>query len=281
MYDQLERALYEDAAVVALAVRRGVRAAMPFVAAWEDALAVMSREQLASLTTIDVLGLNIGKLVHDLDALLGDRVLPRTPSRGRVGARHQGVSLDDLSATIRTAVTSAAQRQLTRVNNPWYRKLAGARDALEYSADGVSQAASSLVELIDRVIRESLDGASVLDWIDSQIPSTPDTTYLTPKGVRQPTKHGELLCLVYGGGSVSRQPSEHDDGTGPSFVHQVLAGVMVSARSKLQALKHADEASEADREQLKALLSAMEGALMLGLLLQQLTTGQRADERAG
>ena len=40
-----------------------------------------------------------------------------------------------------------------------------------------------------------------------------------------------------------------------------------------KALKHADEATEADREQLKALLSAMEGALMLGLLLQQATTG--------
>ncbi len=181
------------------------------------------------------------------------------------------MSLNDLSDTIRTAVSSAAQRQLTRVNEPLVRKLAGARDALEHSADGVSQAASSLIELIDRVIRESLDGASVLDWIDSQIPGTPDTTYPTDNGVRRPTKRGELLCLVYGGGSVSRQATEQDDGTGPSFVHQVLAGVMVSARSKLQALKHADDATEADREQMKALLSAMEGALMLGLLLQQLT----------
>jgi hypothetical protein len=64
---------------VALAVRRGVRAAMPFVVAWEDALAVMSREQLSTLTSIDVLGLDVGKLIHDLDALPGDRVLPALP----------------------------------------------------------------------------------------------------------------------------------------------------------------------------------------------------------
>ena len=43
----------------ALAVRRGVRAAMPFVVAWEDALAAMSREQLSTLTSIDVLGLDV------------------------------------------------------------------------------------------------------------------------------------------------------------------------------------------------------------------------------
>jgi hypothetical protein len=37
-YDRLERALKEDAAVVALAIRRAVRAIMPFAVAWEDAL---------------------------------------------------------------------------------------------------------------------------------------------------------------------------------------------------------------------------------------------------
>jgi len=270
-YDQLEHALYEDAAVVALAVRRGVRAAMPFVVAWEDALAVMSREQLSTLTSIDVLGLNVGKLIHDLDALLGDRVLPALPVE--VVAAHSGdlVSLNELTGTVRAAVSSGALRQLTRVSEPLVRKLAGARDALEYSADGVSQAASSLVELIDRVIRESVDEATALAWIDSQLRDNPDLTYLTPAGLRRPTKRGELLCLVYAGGSVSRPATEQDDGSGPSFVHQVLVGVIVSPRTRLQHLKHADDASEDDREQLKNLLSAIEGALMLSLLLQQLT----------
>jgi hypothetical protein len=130
-YDELERTLYEDAAVVALAVRRGVRAAMPFVVAWEDALAVMSREQLSTLTSIDVLGLNIGKLIHDLDALLGDRVLPAIPVE--VLAAHHGdlLSLNELAGTVRAAVSSGALRQLSRVSEPLVRKLAGARDALE------------------------------------------------------------------------------------------------------------------------------------------------------
>lgn len=269
-YDRLERALYEDAAVVAFAVRRGVRAAMPFVVAWEDALAVMTPQQLLELTSFDVLGLNVGKLIYDLDALLGDKLLPAFPAEVLELHKADVVDLSELRETFRARVSSTAVRQLTRVNHSLVRKLAGARDALEHSADGVSQAASSLVELIDRVLRESSDQDSVLEWIDKEVPDSPDLTRVADHGQRRPTKRGEVLCLMYAGGSVKREATEHDDGLGPLFVHQILAGVVVSARTKLQQLKHADEATEEDREQLSALLSAIEGALMLGLLLQQL-----------
>ena len=268
-YDRLERALYEDAAVVAFAVRRGVRAAMPFVVAWEDALAVMTPQQLSALTSFDVLGLNVGKLIYDLDALLGDKLLPAFPADVLALHRADVVNLSELRDTFRARVSSTAVRQLTRVNQSLVRKLAGARDALEHSADGVSQAASSLVELIDRVLRESSDQDSVLEWIDEEVADSPGLTWVDDQGQRRPTKRGEVLCLMYAGGSVKREATEHDDGLAPLFVHQILAGVVVSARTKLQQLKHADEATEEDREQLSALLSAIEGALMLGLLLQQ------------
>ena len=62
-YERLERALREDAAVVALAVRRGVRAAMPFVVAFEDGLEVMTKEQLAQVRAVNLLGLNLS-LIH-------------------------------------------------------------------------------------------------------------------------------------------------------------------------------------------------------------------------
>ena len=70
--------------------------------------------------------------------------------------------------------------------------------------------------------------------------------------------------------SVGRPPSRMT-GRDRRSCTRVLVGVIVSARTRLQHLKHADDASEEDREQLKDLLSAIEGALMLSLLLQQLT----------
>lgn len=58
-YDRLEAALREDAAVVVLAIRRGLRAAMPLGVAWEDALALMSPEQLKAVSVGDLLRVSL------------------------------------------------------------------------------------------------------------------------------------------------------------------------------------------------------------------------------
>lgn len=268
-YYRLERAAYQDVAVVTVGVRKAVRAAMPFLIAWEDAIAVMSPGQLSKLASIDLLGLNFTKILHHLDSFLGDRVLPAFPEDVILPLASDVLDLSEMAEMFRAKVSSGALSQLTRVNQPLVRKLSGARDALIHSADGVSQAASSLIELIDRVLRESFDHRSVLAWIEEELSDTPGLVYQTDKGESRPTKRGEVLCLIYGGGSVNREATEDDDGFGPSMIHKVLAGVVVSARTSLQQIKHADDEGEEDREKLMGLMSAVEGALMLGLLLQQ------------
>jgi hypothetical protein len=50
------------------------------------------------------------------------------------------------------------------------RKIQGARDALTYSADPVSQAASSLIEMIDRLLRTAFNEAEVLCLDSKQLP---------------------------------------------------------------------------------------------------------------
>lgn len=270
-YERLERALREDAAVVALAVRRGVRAAMPFVVAFEDGLEVMTKEQLAQVRAVNLLGLNIGQLMHKLDSAIGEHVLPVLPMEAVPTSDDDFLGLEHFADDVRARVTSSATLHLTRVNEPLVRKLAGARDALKYSADGVSQAASSLIELIDRVLRESADESQVLEWIDRELKNMSDVTYLTGSGEWRPTTRASTLYFLYGGGSVARQPSGADDGTGPSVLHEVLASVVVAARKKLQRLKHADSTDPAERDQLDQLLLAVEGALWLGLWLHQLT----------
>ncbi len=276
-YHQLKSALYQDTAEVSVAVRKGLRSGMPFLVAWEDAIAVMSREQLSKLTPIDVLGLNFTKLLHQFDTFLGEKVLDSFPADISMPQIDELGDLSEMAGIFRQSVSSRTLLQVSRVNEPLVRKLAGARDALEHSADGVAQAASSLVELIDRILRESFDQEQVLNWIEKELPVTSGLWYETDQGEQHPTKRGEVLCLLYNCGSIKREPSEQDDGTGPLFLHQVLAGVVVSARSSLQKLKHSDDADDEDRKKLTELLSAVEGALMLGVLHQQMVPSVAED----
>lgn len=269
-YDLLARVLREDAATVALAVRRGVRGLMPFATAWEDALAVMTPQQLARVSSADVLGLHAGELIVQLDSLLGEKVFSGLPMEA-VGVQATDlVDTAQLAAMVRENLPSSARHQLMRAHEPLVRKLLGARDALENSADGVSQAASSLIELIDRVLRESSTHDEVLEWIDRELPRAPHLTVEEGPVGRRPTKRSQVLCFLYGGGPVAREATDIDDGQGPSFIHEVLAGVVVAARTELQGLKHADEPGDVDKAQLEGLLAAVEGALLIGLWLNQL-----------
>ncbi|WSB84175.1 hypothetical protein OHA60_10575 [Streptomyces cellulosae] len=271
-YRLLVNALKEDAAVVALAVRRGIRALAPFAVAWNDALSLMSKSQLKAVSRGEVLAVNAVQLVISLDEFLGNKVLASLPMEATAAtspdlAPWAPDGPDILAAQCRTLVTEAAARRVERANSPLVRKIRGARDALKYSEDGISQAANSLIELLDRIMRESFPPKDVLLWVDKNLPDEPGLTYLD-EGQRKPTKRAEALCLIYGGEPVeAREANKYDDGQGPSFLHDVLALVLVSARNKLQKLKHADGGTPEEREQLMAVLSALEGALMLGLTI--------------
>ncbi|GAA4063923.1 hypothetical protein [Actinomadura miaoliensis] len=269
-YSRLERALKEDAAVVSLAIRRAVRGLMPFAVAWEDALTVMTREQLSAVTKMDLLGLSLVKVIASLDSVVGEKLLPALPMEVTRATEDdlstwQVENLADLASQFRHLVSAASAMRIDRINSPLVRKIQGARDALTYSADGVSQAANSLIELIDRLMREAYDQATVLRWIDANFTDDRDLSFVDNNGQRRATKRGEALCLVYGGGAVAREATDLDDGTGPSLIHDIAARVIVAARTRLQKFKHADIDSVSEREKLVATMVALEGALMIGL----------------
>ncbi len=279
-YNRLERALKEDAAVVALAVRRGLRAMMPFAVAWEDALAIMTRNQLAAVTKLDLLSVGALQLVGSLDDQLGEKVMTTLPMATTQAGDKDLLpwSAGDLVSVVedfRVIVSAESSKHIELQNAYLVRKVEGARHALEYSADGVSQAANSLIELIDRLLREAFDAGTVLGWVDANLPGDTNLVWIDRCG-RRPTKRAEALCLVYGGGSVARPPTQDDDGVGPSLIHDVLARVIVSARDKLQELKHADSGDETDREDLLRVMASVEGSLMLGLRLGLIPSGSRS-----
>ncbi|MGW2340386.1 hypothetical protein [Streptomyces sp. NPDC001661] len=273
-YRLLVIALREDQAVVGLAVRRALRALMPFAVAWSDAIATMSKDQRKSITRKDVLALDVVRGIAFADKFLGDKLLSNLPMEltGATSEDLEGWEPDDLSEIVgrlRSRITQASAARLHRENSQLVRKIRGARDALKYSEDGVSQAANSLIELIDRVMREAFPPAVVLAWIKTNLPHEPMLTY-TKDGKAAPTKRGEALCFVYDAGPVAREPNEYDDGTGPAPIQDILARIFVSTRDKLQKLKHSDGGTPEERERLLALFSALEGALLLGLTLRSI-----------
>lgn len=283
MYRRFVDALKQDGAVVALAVRRGVRALTPFVVAWNDAVKISSQKQLKDVQPANLLTVNAVEMLVSLDDFLGEKVLASLPmevtsakSSDLATLAPEGV--DSLVSSFRSMVAEASVKRVERRNSPLVRKIRGARDALRFSEDGVSQAANSLIELLDRIMRESFKPAEVLAWVDANLPGGKDLTHEVQGQIR-PTKRAEALCFVYGGEPIlPREVTEHDDGQGPDFLHDVIAISLVSIRNQLQKMKHADHGTPEEKGQLLGVLSALEGALMLGLTIGSLSAGPEASE---
>ena len=246
---------------------------MPYCVAWEGALTAMTSEPLRTVTQLDVASVSFARLAIQFDQILGEKLLPGLPDELRSQAVHEGaqslhiMQLAEAMALFRPRVSEVSAAQVASMNDYLSRKLRGARHALEYSDDGVSQAANSLIELIDRLLRESFSHEEVVVWLCENLPHEPTLVAVDTNGVRRPTKMGEALCLVYGGGTVQREATEHDDGRDPTLIHSVTARAIVAARGGLQRLKHSDGEGELDRIALEQLLASVEGALMIGLRL--------------
>ncbi|MEU2597929.1 hypothetical protein ABZ669_11920 [Streptomyces hirsutus] len=282
-YKRFMDSLKQDGAVVALAVRRGMRALTPFVVAWNDAVKISSQSQLKGVQPANILAVNAVEMLVSLDDFLGEKVLAALPmevtgAKGSDLATLAPEGVDDLVTSFRSMVAEASVKRVERRNSPLVRKIRGARDALRFSEDGVSQAANSLIELLDRIMRESFKPAEVLAWVDANLPDAEDLTHEVQGQIR-PTKRAEALCLVYGGDSITpREASENDDGQGPDFIHDVIAIALVSIRNQLQKMKHADHGTPEEKGQLLSVLAALEGALMLGLTIGDLSAESEASE---
>lgn len=273
-YRRLEAALKEDAAFVVLALRRGVRALLPLSLAFEAALGTLNEKERARL-----LG-QIPDVTHFLDILitvdkeLGSRAFDRLPmSLTDLGDEDlKEVDPDGRDALVAQLQATLAEDSLGRLashNAYLTRKLRGARQALDLSDDGVSQAANSLVELIDRLLREAHSKDEVLSWSRREYPGDPRMSFRDGEQDR-PTKRAEVMCFVFGGGSTTAWTQDSK----PSALHEVLALAILNLRERLQKMKHAE--GEGDLEVVVGLLDVMEGVLALVLRLASITNSSSA-----
>ncbi|MFG2979460.1 hypothetical protein ACGFYY_41550 [Streptomyces sp. NPDC048331] len=273
-FRRLADAVKEDGAIVALAVRRGLRGLMPFAVAWSDAVANMSENQRKAVSKTDIIGLEVVQMVIKADEAFGKKFISTLPMQLTAATADDlvGWRPDDMTeivSTIRHRVADSSAKRLERENSQLVRKIRGAKDALTHSEDGISQAANSLIELIDRIMREAFSKEEVMAWVEANLPDEPGLTR-EEDGKILLNKRAEALCFVYRGGPTAREANEHDNGQGPTLVHDVLARVIVATRTSLQKFKHEDAGTQEEKDQLFSLLAGLEGALLLGLSISQI-----------
>ncbi|WP_232234540.1 hypothetical protein [Actinoplanes sp. N902-109] len=260
-YRRLTAALQIDAVILSVALRRATRGLMPYAVALDDLYSVLPEGQriklpappsdlsATMLSTMWLLDTSLEKLVEfSAPAVAEDARPPELSSLAK----------DDIVALLielRELVSGQSRQKVTELSSSLGRKVQGARDALQYSADSVAQAANSLIELIDRLLRAAFSDAEVLAWIDQNYPESKDLTWADGRGVVMPTKRGQILCFVHAGVPVEK----------PSILHQLAATALATTRTQLQQLKHADQGTEEEMEQVQRLLAAVEGFLHLAI----------------
>lgn len=253
--DRLRAALVDDGALLVVAARRLLRWSMPIAVAIDDCLAVLppSKRRLApTMTPFERTMLQAAVAVDDLLDQLVEKQgmsLEGLPVRDseRTALR---IEATDLAQQLHAALGEESLRAIEEVDAVLARKLRGYEDALERSADGVSQAAGSLVEFIDRLLRTTFTDEYVLDWIKANDPDNDDLTYIhEPDKKRLPTKYGQALCFV----SAGRAP------TGDGKLQKVLAASLRDARTKLQKVKHADTGTPEEAAEVRRLSHAIKG----------------------
>lgn len=260
-YDRLAQAVKDDSAAVLAAMRRGLTLVRPMVVAFQDSLAVLTPHQIAAMglgtpetpaPSFVKLMLQIDTLVtHLLDAVERD-ALDRLFPEG--DATLDAETILQVVEEIRPLISQDLQSRLSAVNDALTRKVRGARDALDHSADGPAQAASSLVELIDQALRTQLKGVDVVSWVQTKYPGRTRDLVYTKNGIQRPAKRAEVLCLVYG-------PDSHPSQVDP--FREAAAASLVTARRALEKVKHEDADPVSDRAVVEAMMQAVQGALGL------------------
>lgn len=266
-FHQLARAFDEDARVFLTAARVGVEYIRPWTIAMDDALAVLSPSQIqaAHIPAVSSFFGAVMQLLAGLDYTLAQESgIRRIPQEQALLVSEQ--ELVDATEQLREIIRGQANDDLSELSKVLERKLNGARDALEHSADGVSQAANSLVELIDRFARQAFSEAEVMAWLKANEIADDVHTY-AQAGTARPTKRAHLLCLVWAGTPIVDSPEQMSFQT-------VAAQALVNVRDKLQKLKHAEQETDEERRHLGDLLRTIEGAVLLMVRTCWFTAGR-------
>ncbi len=256
--DRMVAAFRQDGEVLAVAVRRCLRYLLPVAAAADRCIRILSPGQQAQIEGVEALARSTAlELVVRLDSTVTQleadgvhldpgiaRPSELTDLPGPIG---------EMARSMDTLVSDQSAEILQGFGTMLTRKVRGARDALAFSSDPTSQAANSIIELIDRTLRSAFDTAYVLRWIDRHFSSRSAQLTHEKHGCLLPTKRGRALCFVFAG----EDPTEH------SMIHELAAAAIVAARDNLEGIKHADTGAEAEKEVVATLLDAVEGSIVL------------------
>jgi len=259
MYDRIENAAKIDGAVVVIALRRGFRTLLPIATALDNSCIFLTPDAIESTAGLSLVEHSVLALGFKIDTIFDAMIGFGLPLEN-VPVRESEISaLVDMSIVAREfaeVISDSSRAELAEVDEALARKLRGADDALEHSEDGVSQAANSLVELIDRLLRTSFDDHFVMGWIEKNYSEESDVIYVEKaSGRTKPTKRAQALCFAHAGLQVEA----------PSGFHLLSATGLAATRSKLQKLKHADVGSAEERAEVALAIAAIEGFFSFAL----------------
>jgi hypothetical protein len=275
-FDLLKVGLFEDLALLALVLRGAVRAMVPFCAAMEDAMGLLPEADLKFVPGVDVLSLHVLDLAIKGEHSLNSFTKRNRPDLASLDRTNDWWAEDAemLAGIARRWVSVSVRRKVRARNSHLSRKMLGAREALLHSVDGVSQAANSIIELIDRLLRGYPD-EYVLNWVDQYLSDAEEELTYFFGNTRRPTKRAQALCLLSGGGDIMR-----DEHGARIKLLELPVDVVLTARNSLQKVKHADDGSSAERAEVAALLTGVEAALMLMLTIGDLRVHMAQEQQA-
>lgn len=250
-FDRFARALGDDGALLIVAARRCLRFFLPFAAALQDAAAVLPEGSGALVPAAAAPQPFVQALMH-LDGLIDQLVdkqefdLAGVPARADEVRRLQ-VDYDVVLSMLRHTLKVDIEHRMSDLSALLLRKLRGVDDALAGSSDGISQAANSIVEFIDRLFRLTFSDEEVLEWVRTHAADEPNLiNSLRPN---KPTKRAHALCFACAG--------EKWEGDGQ--IERMLANSIVKVRTEAEKLKHADSGSPHEEAQLRSLMNALRG----------------------
>jgi hypothetical protein len=257
-YLRLKQAAEKDWALCLLGTRRLLRIALPFAQALEDAFAPLSEKErlpISKNSTHEAVYIQtLLKLDNMIDSFLEKRSMDFSglgfPARS-TELTILDVGLGELIRSLQTLLDLDMETHAAELSDILRRKFRGFEQALVNSDDGVGQAATSLIELIDRLLRTAFSTEEVLAWVNSYRPGDASLTH-HKDGKVLPTKRAEVLCFAHAG----QAPNEE------SQLNDVLANSIIKVRTAAQRIKHADRGTPEEAEQLRALMQAARGALV-------------------
>lgn len=255
-YLRLKRAAEKDWALALLGVRRLLRLGLPLAQALEDAFVTLTEEERTDFGRTTPRESAYLELLLQIDAMIDAFLGRRQMDFSGLGFPVRdsefeviGIELKDIIRAMQAFLDIDMETYAAELNDMLVRKFRGFEQALANSEDGVGQAATSLIELIDRLLRTAFTKNEVLAWVARYRPDDASLIY-EKDGKRLPTKKAEALCFAHVGEAPADDPR----------IGEMLASSIVRARAATQKIKHADRGTTAEAEELRRLMQSARGA---------------------